>query len=153
YRLPLRMLAAKSSSQYTMGSARQGGTASAASESKGAPQPILLEIPQVRRRLALLGRHQESVVAQHIVLAAQEDVLIGFDASGLGPDRPHLRRAAIILNHRPRPRQPVIDDRDFIVQDVLVPFVAVDTLFHGRMIIGVQWNGGAVERAQSPKTS
>src|SRR6266568_5138613 len=72
------------------------------------------EISQVRWRLAFLRRHQVAVVAEHIVLAAQKDMLIGFNAGRLGPDRPRLRGAAIILGDRPRPREGAVVDRDFV---------------------------------------
>src|SRR5437660_5060676 len=76
------------------------------------------EISQIRRRLVLLGRHQEAICAQHIVLLADFDVIVVLGAVDLAPVRPRIWLAAIALGHRPRTRQRMVEHRDFVVKDI-----------------------------------
>src|SRR5579872_7050441 len=72
-----------------------------------------LEVSQIRRRLVLLGRHQEPIRAQHIALLADDDVIVVLGAIVVAPERPLLvRLAAICLADGPRTRQGMVDHRD-----------------------------------------
>src|SRR5262245_35147408 len=57
------------------------------------------KIAEVRRRLVLLGRHQHTVSAQEIVLAADQNVVVVLGAIVFQPDRVVV--AAIPLRDRP----------------------------------------------------
>src|SRR5271168_1671292 len=47
--------------------------------------PRLLEIPPIRRRLVLLGGHQQAFSAQEIVLLADDDLVVALGAKRLAP--------------------------------------------------------------------
>src|ERR1700740_2072723 len=55
----------------------------------------LVEKPQVRWRLVFLGRHQETVRAQKIVFAADDDIGVIFGANGFRPLRAQIGVANI----------------------------------------------------------
>src|SRR5437660_11939194 len=84
-----------------------------------APQRLLLsrslEIPQIRRALAFLGRHQQAIGAEHVILVADHDVIVVL-AIFLGPVRLRIWAAAVVLGHRPWPRQRVIEHRDVVMR-------------------------------------
>src|SRR5712671_3228668 len=88
-------------------------------------RPTLLarEISQIRWRLALPGRHQQAIATQHVVLIADAHELLAFGADVLDPGRPRILVAAIALEHRPGPRQPVIDHREVVVQEIGIGLV------------------------------
>src|SRR5262249_52336884 len=69
---------------------------------KSVSLPRLIEVAQIRRLLAFASGHQIAVGAQKIILLADGDVVVGFIAIILVPDRIFL--AAIALHHCPRPR-------------------------------------------------
>jgi hypothetical protein len=60
------------------------------------------EMPQIRRRLVLLHRHQFAGVIEHVDLTADLDVKVVLTADRLNPDRFGL--PAHRLHHRPWPR-------------------------------------------------
>jgi hypothetical protein len=66
-----------------------------------------VEMPQIRRGLVLLDRHQVTVGAKHILLLPDEHVIEVSGAVILGPH--HRRQARIALLHRPGPRECVIE--------------------------------------------
>src|SRR5215469_15735273 len=66
---------------------------------------LLLEILQIRRRLILLRRHQEAVLADIVVLLADQHVMIAVGALRLEPDRLRLLGAFVFLGGRERTRQ------------------------------------------------
>jgi hypothetical protein len=65
----------------------------------------VLEISQIRRRLVLLGRHQEAIGAQEIVFFANHDLRVVLGAIRFGPVRTRIRVAPVSFVHRPGPRQ------------------------------------------------
>src|SRR6202023_2211209 len=69
----------------------------------------LLEISQIGRRLVLLGRHQEPIPAQEIVLLADGDLPVAFGNIILRPDRTRIRVAHVFLVDGPRARQGMVD--------------------------------------------
>src|SRR5579859_2221757 len=74
----------------------------------------LFEEPQIRRRLVLAGRHQVAVAGEEVALALDDHVAITLRAVLLGPVLLFLRVAAVLLGHRPRPRQRLVDGRDLV---------------------------------------
>src|SRR5262249_3524652 len=110
-----------------------------------APQPnwmlgvlsfALLEMAQVRRRLILLLRHQETVAADEVDLLVNGDVDVVLDAVVLLPGDV-LGAPLIVLHHRPRPRQRVVGRGYFVVKDVWVRPVEIETLpDDGLVVIG-----------------
>src|SRR5580704_5869895 len=67
------------------------------------------EIPQIRRRLVLAGGHEVAVAAAVIGLRADLDQLLVARAVILLPHRIGRRLSTVALEHRPRPREGVID--------------------------------------------
>jgi hypothetical protein len=108
------------------------------------------EIPQIRRRLVLFGRHEQTVTAQKVDFFADVDVNIVFRAHGfLPPDRLPGLGAAVIFGNRPRSRERVIERGDFIMQHVRVDLVEVDPLLDDRLIVFVQRDAGHLIRART----
>src|SRR5215510_16177590 len=107
------------------------------------PRPV--EIAQIGRRLVLPGRHQVSVGAQKIVLAADGDMEVALGADGLAPHWPRSLRAAVGLVHGPRAGQGVVDDRDVVVQEIWVGLVEVDALLDDGLVVLVKRQARAVE--------
>src|SRR5262249_62268970 len=68
--------------------------------------PLLLrvEIAQVRRRLILAHRHQQSVSAEKIVLLADDHMPVVLGADGFAPERILLLAANVLLGDGPWPR-------------------------------------------------
>src|SRR5205807_6884437 len=81
-----------------------------------APISLPLEIPQIRRRLILVGGHQLAVGAQELALLAEEDVEIVFRAGVLDPGR--VAQPAVGLVHGPWLGEGMIEGRDDVVQHV-----------------------------------
>src|ERR1700681_957035 len=82
-----------------------------------------LEEAQVRRRLVLAGGHQVAVPGQEVALSLDDDVAVTLRAVFLGPVRCFLRIAAILLGHRPGPRQRFVDGGDLVEHHVRVGLV------------------------------
>src|SRR5262249_13527245 len=61
---------------------------------------LLLEIPQIRRLLALGGRHQEAIGADHVILSADPHVIVGFRTILFIPCRITRRLAPVVLKGR-----------------------------------------------------
>src|SRR5262249_28946304 len=80
----------------------------------------LFEKSQVRRLLALLGGHQQTLGAEEIVFLANEDLRIVLDANRFRPLRQWIAIANVSLVDSPRPRQRVVDHREFVVQEVRI---------------------------------
>src|SRR5258708_13054428 len=93
--------------------------------------PGLIEIAQIWRRLALLGRHQGAVGGQHVVLLADLDVIVVLAAIVVAPGGPLLVwLAAVGLVDRPRTRQGMVDHRDVAMQAVGICLLDMNSLFH-----------------------
>src|SRR6266852_559753 len=60
----------------------------------------LVEMLQIRRRLALPEGHQEAIAAEHVLLAADADMDVAFRADRFDPER--LLLATHRLEDRPR---------------------------------------------------
>src|SRR5262249_45680738 len=87
-----------------------------------------LEISQIRRRLALLGRHQQAVGAQHIALMADHDVIVLLGAIDLAPERPRLGVASIGFEHGPRAGESMVDYGDLIEHEVAIALIGKNPL-------------------------
>ena len=98
----------------------------------------MVEIPQVRRRLILLGGHQVTVRAREIVFCANENLRVVLGAADFGPLRPWIGVANVFLVDDPRSRQGIVDYRHFVMQDVWIGLVEIDTLLEDGLIVEVQ---------------
>src|ERR1700733_15278021 len=87
---------------------------------------LLLEELQIGRRLILLCRHQEAVLADIAVLLADEHMMVAVGALVIEPDRLRVLAAGVFLVGRERPRQRVVLDRDVVVQQLGVGQIKVD---------------------------
>src|SRR5260370_15819563 len=81
----------------------------------------LVEVPQLRRRLILSGRHEGPVRALEEALAANEDVLVVLAAMILDPDR--IAVALVAPGHRPGARQGVVVHGDLVAPDARISLV------------------------------
>src|SRR5256885_1192875 len=86
------------------------------------------EITQVRRRLILAHRHQQTIGAHIVVFVADAHMTIAFRTDELAPCRARRRITLIFPNHRPRPCQRVVDDRDLVMQDAGIVLVEIEAL-------------------------
>src|SRR5258708_20632588 len=112
--------------------------ASYALSSSSLPRILRIKILQVRRALALLGRHQKPVGAAHIGVLAELDVVVVLGADRLDPDG--ITDAVVVFRDRPRPRQGIVDGGDFVVEHVGLVLVLVEALMDDGLAIGVQRN-------------
>jgi hypothetical protein len=78
----------------------------------------LIEISQIGRPLTLLCRHDHAFGAEKVGLFLDPDVAVVLHAVVLDPPRMPVGAAAIVLGHRPRMRQGMIEDGDFVMDDV-----------------------------------
>src|ERR1700722_174209 len=101
---------------------------------------LLFEIPRVRRRLILAGRHQEPVRAQEIRIIADLHHGVIARAGFLEPDRLRIGIALIGSILGPWLRQRMIVGRDVVVQQILVGFVEIDPLLDDGLIVLVERN-------------
>src|SRR5262252_6117525 len=108
---------------------------------------ILFEIPQVRRRLVLFGGHQVTVPAQEIALPADFHITIALGTHLLDPLRLFDRHPGIFLDHRPWPRERMVERRDLVIEDVWVGFVGVKPLLENALVIGMERKAGRVIRS------
>src|SRR5712691_5079977 len=104
--------------------------------------PRLIEVFQIRRRLVLPGRHQPVVCADEIVLLADLDLAVVLRANRLDPDR--VSFATVIPRDRPRTGQGMVDHRDFVMKNIAIGLVQVDSLFHDGLTIRVKGHATAV---------
>jgi hypothetical protein len=72
--------------------------------------------------LILLGGHQKTVRAQEIVFVSDEDLRVVLGAADFGAFRLWIGVANAFLVDGPGPRQRIVDDRDFVIQDVPAVF-------------------------------
>src|SRR5262245_46016915 len=91
----------------------------------------LLEISQVGWLLIPLGRHQQAVRAQKIVLLSDHDIHVALVATGFRPSRTRIRVAPKCLVDAPGSRQSVIEHRDLIVKQVWIVLVEKEPLPEG----------------------
>src|SRR5215510_6733755 len=114
--------------------------------------PLVLrwrEVSQIRRRLILLGRHQEAVGAEEVPLPADLEMGVALGADAVAPDRARVLHAAIFLDRRPRTRERVVECGDLDDEDVRIGLVLVDPFLEHALIIRVQRQSGVVIGAWS----
>ena len=99
----------------------------------------LFEISQIGRCLILLCRHQEAIRAQEVVFLANDNIHVALIAVLFHPDRMRIGISLKGLVDTPWPRQSVIEDRDFVMEDVWIALVEMKPLFESRLIVEVQW--------------
>jgi hypothetical protein len=92
-----------------------------------APAPQL-EIPNVRRALPLLHRHERAILAYVVAFLTDQYEGIVLGAFVEIPNRRHIRIADIFFYDRPRSGQRMIDGTDFIEKHILVVLVEVYSL-------------------------
>src|SRR5205823_2076560 len=77
------------------------------------------------------------------------DVAVVLDADVLMPSRSRSRRAPVALEHRPRTRKRMIDDRNLIVQNHWIGCVEIDPLLYDRLIVPVERKTRGLECART----
>src|SRR6266850_2507795 len=101
----------------------------------------LLEIPQVRRLLALLCGHEKAVRAYHVVVFADSKMEVGFGAVLFRPfGKDVLRVAPVVLCHRPGTRECVVNHGDLVMGDVRIGLVDVKAFLDDGLVVPVQRN-------------
>src|SRR5262245_450398 len=107
----------------------------------------LIELLQIRRRLALPGRHQKAVRTAEIALLADDDVIIGLGAEIFRPERIGL--AVVVALHGPRAGQGIVDRGDLVMQQVAVGLVDRDALLDDGPVVLVQRKPVGIEVARA----
>ena len=111
-----------------------------------------LEVSQVGGRLVLLGRHQETIRAQHISLLADYDMIVVLGTIVIAPERSFLVWfATVCFVDGPRTRQCMVDYRDIVMEDIRIGFVQVNSLLDDGLIVLVQQGTAAVKSARPPE--
>src|SRR5262249_35613821 len=95
---------------------------------------------------------QITIAAQHVVLAADLDMVIALRADALGPYRLRTGFAAIALEDRPRMGQGMVDHGYVVEKKVRVVLVDVDPFLDDGLIVVVQRNGACIERPRGPES-
>src|SRR5262245_32354237 len=88
-----------------------------------------------------------AIRAEHIVLLSNADMWICLHTNGLDPD--WIAVPLIILGHRPRTGQRIVDGGDFVMQNVGIGTVEINPLLHIGLIVAVQRNATWVERTRT----
>src|SRR5258708_17065807 len=109
--------------------------------------PLLrcLEIPRVRRRLILARRHQAAVSRQEVVLLANDHMIVALGAVVFRPQ--YVALAPEGFEHRPRPRQRMINRCDLDVQ-VGAGLVEEKPLLDDTRVVAVHENPGKFVRSR-----
>jgi hypothetical protein len=74
--------------------------------------------------LVLFGRHQDAVTTEEINLLADADIVVSFLANVVVPFAVVGFPPEVFL-HCPRPRERIVDRRNFVVKQLLVCFIAI----------------------------
>src|SRR5215510_5980757 len=98
--------------------------------------PGLIEVSQVRRRLAFLSRHQIAVRTEVIGLLPDQDMRIVLGAIVVEPERAAV--TTVLLGHRPRLGQRVVDRGDFIEQYARIGLVEVNSLLDYGLVVAME---------------
>src|SRR6516164_10775468 len=98
----------------------------------------LLEVPQIRRRLVLTGRHQYAVAAHEISVLADRDFCCILRAVKLAPIRARIGVVYIFFVDGPRPRQCMVEHRDLVMKNVRVGLVEIEALLEGGLTVEMQ---------------
>src|SRR5215831_6541734 len=104
-----------------------------------------LEILQVRRLLALGGRHQEAIGADHVIVAADAEMPVGFGTVLFVPDRIASRGPPVVLHDRPGMDERVIHDRHFVMRDIRILAVDIELFLDDGLVVAMQRKAGRVE--------
>src|SRR5205823_11635193 len=89
-----------------------------------------------------------------VILFADRDMGIGFGTVLFGPfGKDILWIAPVILRHRPRARECVINDGDLVVGDVGIGFVDIKPLLDDGLVVPVQRQAGGVEGTGTAETA
>ena len=104
----------------------------------------LFEVSQIWRCLILARRHKMPVAADHIVLVADEHVMVVLGTDLFEPNRLAARVATVTARNRPGSCQRVIDDGDFVVQDIGIDLVGIEPFLNDCSIIAVKRDSAAV---------
>src|SRR5258708_3806078 len=109
--------------------------------------PLLrcLEIPRVWRRLILARRHQVAVSRQEVVLLANNHVVVALGAVIFRPQ--YVALVPEGFEHRPRPRQRMINRRDLDAQEAGIGLVEEKPLLDDTLVVAVQENPGIFVRS------
>src|SRR5262245_25094738 len=113
----------------------------------------LLEISQIRRRLAFLGRHQQAVRTQEVILIADHDLAVAFVADAFAPAWTRIRVAPEGLVHAPRLRQGVVEHGNLIMKDVRITLIEMEPLLEDRLIVKVQRQSSGIVGARPLKAA
>jgi hypothetical protein len=76
-------------------------------------------------------------------------MVVVLGAIDLAPIGASVGLAAVALHHGPRPRQGMVEDRDFVVKDIAIGFVDIDPFLDDGEIILVQGNAAGVVGART----
>src|SRR5262245_30520237 len=106
----------------------------------------LIEISQVRRDLALLGRHQIAVRAEIVGLLPDQDMRIVLGAIVVEPERALV--TTILLGHRPRPGQRIVDRGDVVEQYARIGLVEVNSLLDHGLVVAMERQAARLEGAR-----
>src|SRR5713101_316720 len=87
------------------------------------------------------------------MLIADEGMLVVLDAARFVPIRTCLLGAAVIFCHRPRMRERMVDQRDFVMEDIPVGLIAINPLLDDGLIVLMQRKPGAVQGARTFETA
>src|SRR5262249_16163524 len=113
----------------------------------------LLKVSQIGRRLMLFCRHQIAVRTEHIVLLADLHESLALGTIRLYPYRSRIRQSPVGLGHRPRTCQRIINDRDLIMEQVLIGLAERDALLDHGLVILMQGNATDVDGARTFETT
>src|SRR5258706_3077548 len=108
--------------------------------------PRLFEILQIRRGLILLRGHQQVIAAENIVLITDPDVTVVLGAIVLNPDRVVI--ALVVFVDRPRTRQGMVVDGDYVMQRVGVGLVDVEALRDDGLAVFMERDARRLVRAR-----
>src|SRR5262245_55813714 len=107
----------------------------------------LVEVPQVRRRLARAAWPELAVDPNVVGLSFDEDVVVVLGAAVLDPHS--ITRAIVAARHRPGPGQRIVVGGDLVTQDVRVGLVEEDALLDDGLIVLVQRDAARIEDARA----
>jgi len=109
----------------------------------------LLEMAQIGRRLVLLLGHQEPVAADEIHLLVDRDVDVALDAIVFFPGD-ILGVPPVILCHRPRPRERIVNRGQLIMQGVRVGLVQIEPFSDDGLVVVGHRHAGQVPLVRAP---
>src|SRR5438309_864977 len=106
--------------------------------------PNLVEIFEIRSRLAFPDRHQQTIRAQNIILIPDANVMVVLSANVFGPDWLRSRSATVTSLDSPGTRQGMVDRCDLIVKDIGIVPIGKNPLLDDGFAVGMERNAAAV---------